>query len=99
MVTDALGKLIDGVPGLVIGPKCKQLRKAMNGGYKYRKLNVSGGVRFSDKPEKNIYSHIAEALQYGMLGGGEGRAVIKSYNRNGNKSNANSSSNYDELTY
>jgi hypothetical protein len=32
---------------------------------------VSGTERYEDKPEKNEYSHPCEALEYGLLGGGE----------------------------
>ena len=38
-------------------------------------MQVSG-ERFDDKPEKNMYSHIHDALQYLMLGAGEGRQLI-----------------------
>ena len=31
---------------------------------------------YDDKPEKNMYSHIHDALQYLMLGAGEGRQLI-----------------------
>ena len=34
------------------------------------------GERFDDKPDKNMYSHIHDALQYLMLGAGEGRQLI-----------------------
>ena len=54
-------------PAFVISPTCKYLRKALISEYKFRKLRVSGD-RYSDMPEKNIYSHIAEALQYALLG-------------------------------
>lgn len=99
VVTHALGRLIDGVPGFIIGPKCKQLRKAFAGGYKYKKLQVSGGVRFADKPDKNKFSHAAEAVQYGMLGGGEGKAVIRSHNPNRVTRQSRSGESYDELNY
>lgn len=70
-------RIIDGQAGLVIGPKCKLLRKAMAGGYRYRRVQVSGTDRYHDKPEKNHFSHVAEAGQYLMLGGGEGRTIVK----------------------
>jgi hypothetical protein len=47
------------------------VRKGFNGGYRYRKLQVSGGERYSDEPEKNKYSHPHDALQYLLLGAGE----------------------------
>lgn len=43
-------------------------RKAMAGGYKYRRLQVAGEERYMDKPDKNKYSHVAEAGQYLFLG-------------------------------
>jgi hypothetical protein len=74
---EAVSKLLTtlaltGLPRLVIGPQCKYLRKGMRGGYAYKRLQVSGGERFHDKPDKNIYSHICEGLEYGLLGAGEG---------------------------
>ena len=65
-----------GEPGLVISPQCRYLRRAMAGGYKYRQLQVSGDERFNAEPEKNIYSHVAEALQYAMVGAGQAREFI-----------------------
>ena len=69
---------MSGQPGFVLGPNCKTLRKACAGGYKYRRLQVGGEERYQDEPDKNQYSHVAEALQYMMVGAGEGRQVIKS---------------------
>jgi len=65
-----------GEPALTISPACKYLRRALAGGYKYRQLQVSGDERYNAEPEKNIYSHVAEALQYGLIGAGQGRAVL-----------------------
>lgn len=66
-----------GRPQLVISPKCRMLRKALAGGYKYRRINASGTERFAEKPDKNMYSHIAEALQYLAVGRGHGYKVIQ----------------------
>lgn len=74
-VDGALARLIDGEPGLLVHPDCKVLRKAMGGGYCYKRLQVSG-ERFADKPDKNSFSHVAESLQYLLLGGGEHREVL-----------------------
>jgi hypothetical protein len=60
-----------GRPALVISPTCRVLRKGMAGGYCYRRLKVSGDERFEEKPLKNHYSHVCEALQYAMVGAGE----------------------------
>lgn len=75
-VDGALTRIIDGEPGLVVHPDCKSLRKALSGGYCYRRLAVSG-ERFADKPLKNEYSHVAEAAQYLLVGGGEHRPLVR----------------------
>jgi len=63
-----LTKMVDGQPGLLISKKCKILRKGFNGGYRYKRLNVSGDTRYKQEPEKNDYSHPHDALQYITLG-------------------------------
>ena len=65
-----------GEPAIVISPKCKTLRKALAGGYKYRRLRVAGDERYEERPMKNMYSHVAEAQQYLLVGAGEGYRVI-----------------------
>lgn len=69
--------LIDGEPGYLVHPECKVLRKAHQGAYCYRRLEVSGMDRFKDVPDKTEWSHVAEAEQYAALGAGEGRAVVR----------------------
>lgn len=58
-----------GKPSFILCPvKAPMLRKAMAGGYKLRRMQVVGQERFQDKPDKGRYSHVAEALQYLVLG-------------------------------
>lgn len=64
-VRKALTSLIDGRPMFQIGPGAPTLRKALQGGYHYRRLRTSG-ERYTDAPDKNKYSHVADALQYGL---------------------------------
>ncbi len=68
-----------GNPGFLIGPKAILTRKAHAGGYKYKRVQITGADRFMDKPDKNKYSHVAESLQYLMLGAGEGSNVVGGY--------------------
>jgi hypothetical protein len=70
-----MGRLIDGEPGLLIHPQCKRLRKALAGGYHYKRVKVAGADRFHDQPDKNMHSHVAEAGQYLVLGMGAGREL------------------------
>lgn len=75
-VESAHGRLVHGEPGYLLHPDCKVLRKAKQGGYCLRRLAVVGQERYRDAPDKNEYSHVAEAEQYMMLGGGEGRRIV-----------------------
>ena len=74
-VSSQLTKMADGYPAFKIDRRCPTLIKGFQNGYCYRRMQVSG-ERFDDKPEKNMYSHIHDALQYLMLGAGEGRQLI-----------------------
>ncbi len=53
---------------MLVHSDCKTFRKALAGGYCYRRLAVSG-ERFADAPVKNMFSHVAEAAQYLLVGG------------------------------
>lgn len=74
-VDQLLRRMVDGAPGLLVSPRCRLLLAALGGGYQYRRLSVAGEV-YSDAPEKNRFSHVADALQYAVIGGGEGRALV-----------------------
>ena len=63
-VREPLQRLIDGKPGFQMHPRCKTLRKGFNTGYNFKKLQVTGEERFSDRATKNKYSHPHDALQY-----------------------------------
>ena len=76
-IRNALGRIIDGVPGFMISPSCKVLRKAFMGGYCLKRVQVSGQERFKDAPDKNRFSHCSDACQYLLCGAGEGRALIE----------------------
>ena len=74
-VAAPLNRMVDGQPGFLIDQRCKETIKGFEGGYQYRRIQVSG-ERYDDKPDKNRFSHIHDALQYLMLGAGEGREVL-----------------------
>ena len=77
-VSSQLTKMCEGKPAFLIDRRCSMLIKGFQGGYSYRRLEVSG-ERYEDKPDKqSMYSHIHDALQYMLLGAGEGRALINS---------------------
>jgi hypothetical protein len=74
-VSGPLQRMVDGNSGVLIDYRCKELIKGFEGGYHYRRMQVSG-ERYEDKPSKDRFSHIHDALQYLMLGSGEGRQVM-----------------------
>jgi hypothetical protein len=76
-VAQPLMRIVDGKPGLSIHPKCRQLRKGMGGKYCYRRVQIVGDDRYHDKPDKGIYSHVCEALQYVMLEFGSNPTMSK----------------------
>jgi hypothetical protein len=71
-VNATLSRMIDGDSGILIDPKCINIIKGFDGGYHYRRMQVSG-ERYDERPNKNRFSHIHDALQYMLLGAGEGR--------------------------
>lgn len=75
-VAGTMNRMIDGQPGLLVSPSCKMLRKALAGAYCFRRIQVGGDERYNDRPDKGPYSHIADALQYAVVGGGEARVVM-----------------------
>lgn len=76
-VISCLSRNVQGGPALLVSPKCKVLLRGMNGGYRYRKLGTSE-ARYDEKPDKNRYSDVQDALQYVLCGLGE---VKKMYGR------------------
>lgn len=75
-----MGKLdFAGNPAFCVTSGAPMFRKALAGGYKYKRLAVSGGDKFQDKPDKGRYSHVAEAGQYLLLGAGEDDGVVGGY--------------------
>lgn len=72
-----MGRMIDGKPGILIHKRCKVLRKGLSGAWQYRRLQVAGREVFADIPDKGDFSHVCDALGYGLLGGGEHRQITR----------------------
>lgn len=52
------------VPGILISPACKNLRKGFNSHYRYKKRTQGVQTTIDPKPEKNEYADPHDALQY-----------------------------------
>jgi hypothetical protein len=70
-VEHALQSAPNGYIGFLVSPVCRVLKMALAGGYRFKE-----GDNIREEPDKNKYSHIADALQYLLIGGGEGRVMI-----------------------
>ncbi len=80
-VEGALNRMTDGYPAVSISPNCTVLIAGFEGGYQYKRHYHMGNEKYEERPSKNRFSHIHDALQYAFLGGGEGRRVIFGGNR------------------
>jgi hypothetical protein len=97
-VNGIFSKLIDGQPAMTISSNCKNLRKACNGGYCFKRIQVSGDERYKDAPDKNKYSHIAEALGYALCGMGEGKKLlVNTLREEERKKNLKQENYYDQM--
>lgn len=62
---------------ITVSPTCTRYIAACEGGYRFRKLNVSGEVYDSEPDKRNGHADVADASQYMFLGAGEGREMMK----------------------
>lgn len=62
-VRKPLQSIISGMAQFQLHPRCKMLRKGFLGAYQHRRMQTSA-ERYTDKPDKNEYSHPHDALQY-----------------------------------
>lgn len=82
-LTNNLTRLcMDGKPGFLISPKAKVWRKGLAGGFCYKRVQVAGDERYKDEPDKNRFSHVCEAGEYGLMSNGEGRKALVNPNLN-----------------
>ncbi len=59
-----LTTMLSGSPAFQLHKRCKILRKGFSSGYHFRRVQVTGDKRYTDKANKNKYSHLHDALQY-----------------------------------
>ena len=76
-VNSLLARMVDGEAGFLLDSEnCPVLKTGFLGGYHYRRLHITG-ERYDDRPNKNKYSHVHDALQYAVIGAGEGRSILR----------------------
>tara|TARA_R110002012_G_scaffold153730_1_gene313911 strand:+ start:1292 stop:2812 length:1521 start_codon:yes stop_codon:yes gene_type:complete len=84
-----MNRLIEGKPGILIDKTCQRLRKALAGGYHFKRVQISGGERYRDTPNKNDHSHVGDAYMYLVLGGGEHKQLTRGNSPKFKQSTAN----------
>jgi hypothetical protein len=58
----------DGWPAFVLSRQCAHLRDGFNGGYRFKRMRTGmAEVAYAPEPEKNMASHIHDALQYACM--------------------------------
>jgi hypothetical protein len=71
-----LTRTVDGgKPGLLLSPGLNNLRKALAGAWCYRRVQVGSTERYKDEADKDKYSHIGEAAEYGLMDAGEHQII------------------------
>lgn len=66
-VAGFLNRMVDGMPGLLVSPRCKMARDGFIGKYRYRIARLSTGEKWTGEPEKNAWSHIHDCIQYAAM--------------------------------
>jgi len=54
-------------PGFLVSPKAQMIRRGLMGGFRYKRVQVTGDERYQDVPDKNKFSHPCEAAEYGGM--------------------------------
>lgn len=70
---DAVASFLNRRDGFMLSSQCIKLRRALLRDYRYERLSGGNG-EYKTRPEKNMASHVADALQYLCLG-------IRGFNR------------------
>lgn len=59
-----LMRQVDGEPAIVIDPRCRRLIEGFRGEYRFASKPSGSPMAVDEKPEKNLWSHPHDALQY-----------------------------------
>jgi len=59
---ETVGRMM--IPSMRIHERCNLSIEAFKGGYQYQKSNAGVGGQYKESPEKNKFSHIANAIEY-----------------------------------
>lgn len=77
-LAEPLRRMVDGRPAVELSPKCQMIREGLAGAWCYRRKNISGVTEvYHTAPDKNMWSHVCEALEYAFMAAGEGHKVIE----------------------
>ncbi len=63
----AVESALSAIDGILIDPGCHRLINGFLGGYHYKEIGQPGSQIYNDKPEKNRFSHVHDALAYVLV--------------------------------
>lgn len=67
--------VLDQRPAMLLSPHMGWLRKALAGAWCYKRIQIGGTERYRDEADKNEFSHVGDASEYGLLDAGENSSV------------------------
>lgn len=76
-----LRRMVNGKPGIVFHPRARVIREGLGGKWIYKRIAVAGAERYKDEADKSMWSHVCEALEYGLMHSGENVGVAQGNGR------------------
>ncbi|MBI1359864.1 MAG: hypothetical protein GC155_06210 [Alphaproteobacteria bacterium] len=80
-----LDATVNRAPKVLIDPRCRRLITALDGGATMKETKIAGGLQARPEIVKDGHSHICEAWEYPLWGGGEANELITTPRASGNK--------------
>ena len=75
---NVLDDYVRGQPKVVVCPEhCRELINALDGGMRMKQRKIEGSERVTEDLIKNEHSHVGEAFEYLLWGGGEAREMLQ----------------------
>jgi hypothetical protein len=76
-VAGMLTKMVPHGPAFLVSPTCKAIIAAHGGGYQFKLMAGFKNSIYDSRPWKNRHSHIADAVQYVVLGSGHWKPLFQ----------------------
>jgi len=71
-----MSETVERLPKLIVDPRCVKLIASLDGGATMKEVRTGGGTQIRKEIVKDDHSHVCEAFEYPLWGGGEGKDLI-----------------------